>query len=54
MSLYGGYVRVSRVGDRAETLKSPEDQEREIKRLRDLGFEVHVIDNVEAGKALFE
>ena len=32
MSLYGGYVRVSRVGDRAETLKSPEDQEREITR----------------------
>lgn len=28
-------------------------QEREIKRLRDLGFEVHVIDNVADGMALF-
>jgi site-specific DNA recombinase len=30
--MYAGYVRVSRVGDRRETLKSPEDQEREIRR----------------------
>jgi len=29
-------------------------QEREIKRLRDRGFKVYVIDNVEDGKALFE
>lgn len=28
-------------------------QEREHKRLRALGFTIHVIDNVEAGKALF-
>lgn len=29
-------------------------QEREIARLRDLGFDVHVIDNITDGKALFE
>lgn len=35
--------------------KTPEPhQEREIKRLRDLGFEVHVIDSIDAGRALFE
>ena len=28
-------------------------QEREIKRLRDRGFDVHVIDNVADGRALF-
>ena len=29
-------------------------QQREIDRLRKLGFKVHVIDNIEAGRALFE
>ena len=34
--------------------KKPEPhQEREIARLRNLGFEVHVIDNVADGRALF-
>ena len=34
MSTYAGYIRVSRVGDRSETLKSPADQEREINRAK--------------------
>lgn len=29
-------------------------QQREIERLRDQGFEVHVIDDIEKGKALFD
>jgi DNA invertase Pin-like site-specific DNA recombinase len=32
VSAFGGYVRVSRVGDRSETLRSPEDQKRAINR----------------------
>src|SRR6266704_1888428 len=30
--VFAGYVRVSRVGDRTETLRSPDEQEREMKR----------------------
>lgn len=52
--LFGPGGRLIIIEFKAEGKKPEPHQEREIKRLRDLGFEVHVIDNVEAGRALFE
>lgn len=44
MSTYLGYVRVSRVGDRGETLRSPEDQERAIRAwAKAAGHEVEML-----------
>lgn len=50
---FGPGGRLIMIEFKKEGEKPKPHQEREIKRLRDLGFEVHVIDNVADGRALF-
>lgn len=51
--LFGPGGRLIIIEFKREGEKPDPHQDREIKRLRDLGFEVHVIDNVADGRALF-
>lgn len=50
---FGPGARLIIIEFKKEGEKPEPHQEREIARLRNLGFEVHVIDNVADGKALF-
>ena len=52
--LFGPGGRLIIIEFKAEGKKPDLHQEREISRLRALGFEVHVIDNVADGRALFQ
>lgn len=46
MSVYAGYVRVSRVGDRSETLRSPTDQEKAIRKwAKDHGHRIVMLEH---------
>lgn len=47
-------ARLKIIEFKQEGQKLKPHQVKEIARLRDMGFDVHVIDNIEDGKALFE
>lgn len=51
--LFGPGGRLIIIEFKKEGEKPEPHQEREIARLRNLGFEVHVIDNIADGRALF-